>query len=38
MAKTKKQNLKVIPLGGIGEVGKNITAVEYENDIIVVDC
>jgi len=38
MAKTKKQNLKVIPLGGIGEVGKNITVVEYEDDIIIVDC
>ena len=29
--------LKVIPLGGLGEIGKNITAIEYENDIIVVD-
>ncbi len=38
MAKTKKQKLKIIPLGGIGEVGKNITVVEYENDIIIIDC
>ena len=30
--------LKVIPLGGIGEIGKNITAIEYGNDIVVVDC
>ncbi|MBR5460461.1 MAG: ribonuclease J [Clostridia bacterium] len=38
MAKTKKQKLKIIPLGGIGEVGKNITVVEYGDDILVVDC
>ncbi len=30
--------LKIIPLGGLGEVGKNMTAVEFENDIIVIDC
>ncbi|HHW89305.1 MAG TPA: ribonuclease J [Clostridiales bacterium] len=30
--------LKVIFLGGVGEIGKNITAFEYRNDIIVVDC
>lgn len=29
--------LKIIPLGGLGEVGKNIMALEYENDIIVMD-
>ena len=29
--------LKVIPLGGLGEIGKIITAIEYENDIIVID-
>ena len=33
-----KSKLKVIPLGGLGEVGKNITAFEYEEEIIVVDC
>jgi ribonuclease J len=37
MAKNKKK-LKVIPLGGLGEIGKNITVFEYEGDIIVVDC
>ena len=33
-----KGNIKIIPLGGIGEIGANITVLEYENDIIVVDC
>ncbi|MEG0073701.1 MAG: ribonuclease J [Clostridia bacterium] len=35
---SKLGKLKVIPLGGLQEVGKNITAFEYENEIIVVDC
>ena len=34
----KKSNLKIIPLGGLHEVGKNITVFEYEDEIIVVDC
>ncbi len=37
MAKKKKQ-IKVIPLGGVGEIGKNMTAVCYDNDIIIIDC
>lgn len=36
--KFKKDNLKIIPLGGIEEIGKNITLFEYGNDIIIVDC
>ncbi|HYF82924.1 MAG TPA: ribonuclease J [Clostridia bacterium] len=35
---TKRKKLKIIPLGGLGEVGKNITAFEYDNDIVIVDC
>ena len=30
--------LKIIPLGGLGEIGKNMTAIEYGSDIIVIDC
>ncbi|HOM02376.1 MAG TPA: ribonuclease J [Acetivibrio sp.] len=37
MAK-KKKKLKIIPLGGLGEIGKNITVFEYGDDIFVVDC
>ena len=34
----KKPNLKIIPLGGLQEIGKNITVFEYEDEIILVDC
>ncbi|MCX7841587.1 MAG: ribonuclease J [Clostridia bacterium] len=37
MAKNKKK-LKVIPLGGLLEIGKNITVFEYGDEMIVVDC
>ncbi len=33
-----KSKLKVIPLGGLNEIGKNLTVFEYEDEIIVVDC
>lgn len=38
MPKKEKSKLRIIPLGGLNEVGKNITVIEYANDIIVVDC
>ncbi len=34
----KNPKLKIIPLGGLNEIGKNITVFEYEDDIFVVDC
>ena len=34
----KKSKLKIIPLGGLHEVGKNITVFEYEDEIVIVDC
>ena len=34
---SRKNKLRIIPLGGLGEVGKNMMAYEYGNDIIVVD-
>lgn len=33
----KKEKLMVIPLGGLGEIGKNMTVIQYGNDIIVID-
>ncbi|WML35182.1 ribonuclease J [Clostridium sp. OS1-26] len=34
----EKDKVKIIPLGGLNEIGKNLTAIEYKNDIIVIDC
>lgn len=34
----KKKKLKVIPLGGVYEIGKNMTVLEYDDEIIVIDC
>ena len=36
--KTRANNLKVMFLGGIGEIGKNMTVLEYGKDIVVIDC
>lgn len=33
----KKQKLKIIPLGGLNEIGKNLTAIEYADEMIVID-
>ena len=36
--KNERAKVKIIPLGGINEIGKNITAIEYKDDIIIIDC
>ena len=41
MSKKKNENgskLQIIPLGGLEQIGMNITAFRYEDSIIVVDC
>ena len=30
--------VRIIPLGGLGEIGKNMTAIEYRGKIVVLDC
>ena len=35
---SKKPKLKVISLGGLHEIGKNMTLIEYNQDIIIIDC
>ncbi len=34
----KQEKLRIIPLGGINEIGKNLTVLEYGNDMIMIDC
>ncbi len=36
--KTERAKVKIVPLGGLNEIGKNMTAIEYKDDIIVIDC
>ena len=38
MAEKEKSKLKIISLGGLNQIGKNITVFEYEDDIIIIDC
>ena len=38
MQKNKKKTLKMIPLGGVGEIGKNMSILEYDDEIIILDC
>ena len=33
-----KNNLSIVALGGVNEIGKNMYAIQYENDIVVIDC
>lgn len=36
--KNENQKLKIIPLGGLHEIGKNMTALEYGGEMIIIDC
>ena len=36
--KSEKAKIKIIPLGGLSEIGKNLTAIEFKDDIVVIDC
>ncbi len=36
--KKTKNKIRIIPLGGLGEIGKNITVIEYKEEIVVIDC
>ena len=38
MANKQTKKLRVIPLGGVDEIGKNMTAIEYGEDIVIIDC
>lgn len=38
MSSNKNNKLKLIPLGGVNEIGKNMTLLEYGDEIIVIDC
>ena len=34
----KETSLKVIPIGGLNEIGKNMTLLEYNDEILIIDC
>ncbi|MBO5258656.1 MAG: ribonuclease J, partial [Clostridia bacterium] len=38
MAKKQTSKVRVMMLGGLNEIGKNIAVIEYENDLIIIDC
>ncbi|MEG2639650.1 MAG: MBL fold metallo-hydrolase, partial [Clostridiales bacterium] len=35
---TKETKVSLIPLGGLGEIGKNMTVVKYGNSLLIIDC
>lgn len=36
--RTERAKVKIVPLGGLCEIGKNMTAIEFKDDIVVIDC
>ncbi len=36
--KKKPENMKIFPIGGLNEIGKNMTALEYKDQILIIDC
>ena len=38
MKKAENASVRIIPLGGLEQIGMNITAIEYDDSIVVVDC
>ena len=36
--KKKPENMKIIPIGGLDEIGKNMTVLEYQDQMLIVDC
>ena len=36
--KPERAKVKIVPLGGLSEIGKNLTAIEFKDDIVVIDC
>ena len=36
--KKGESSLRVIPLGGLNEIGKNMTVLEYKDEILIIDC
>ena len=37
MSKNRDKKLSIIPLGGVGEIGKNMTVIEYDGELLIID-